>query len=150
MPAETVRLAIISEEPALATVADLLTVTLTTNRQAALVERDQLDRVLREQAGAAAGGRDFIKLGQLLGADGLLVLQRAARGDADVLTCRLVAVKPGIALVIEAAPWPLGKPLEWCQRVVARFEPFFPKLQVARQDAVPVSVLNLRTPSFLL
>jgi hypothetical protein len=52
--AEAVRLAIIPEKPALATVADLLTVTLSTNRQVALVERDQLDRLLREQATAPA------------------------------------------------------------------------------------------------
>lgn len=143
--AETVRLAIIPEEPALATVADLFTVTLSTNRQVALVEREQLDRVLREQANASANGRDFIKLGQLLGADGLLVLQRAARDGSDVLTCRMIAVKPGVALVIEAAPWPLEKPVEWCQRVAPRFAALFPKLQVARQDAVPISVLNLRS-----
>jgi len=75
--AETVRLAIIPEEPALAAVADLFTVTLSTNRQVALVEREQLDRVLREQAIASANGRDFIKLGQLLGADGLVRTGRA-------------------------------------------------------------------------
>ena len=64
--AETVRLAIIPEEPTLAAMADLFTVTLSTNRQVALVERDQLDRVLREQANASANasanGRDFVAL----------------------------------------------------------------------------------------
>jgi len=142
---DTVRLAILSEAPTLAPVADLLTATFSTNRQVVLVERDQLDRVLREQAGTAAGGRDVVRLGQLLGADGLLVLQLTPRGADEVLTCRLVAVKPGVGLVMEVAPWPLEKTLDWCQRIVPRFEPFFPKLQVARQDAIPVSVLNLRS-----
>jgi hypothetical protein len=145
MGANVTRLAIIPQEPVLAAAADLLTVTFSTNTQVALVEREQLGRVLREQATISVGGKDFIKLGQLLGADGLLVLQRAARGGKEVLTCRLIAVTAGVALAIEVGPWPLERPVEWCQRVTQRFETLFPKLKVSREDAVPISVVNLRS-----
>src|SRR5947209_7906069 len=73
--AEPVRLAIVPKTEALRAAADFLTVALSTNAQVALVERAQLEKVLREQEVAASNRGNLIKLGELLGADGLLVLQ---------------------------------------------------------------------------
>lgn len=143
--AEPVRLAIIPGGPALTTVADVLTAGLATNKEVALVERDQLNRVIREQANAANNGSDFIKVGMLLGADGLLVLQNAERNGTNILTSRLIAVKPGVTLVVEMAPWPMANPVEWCQRVEPRLISWLPKLRVVAKDAIPISVLNLRS-----
>jgi TolB-like protein len=143
--AETVRLAITADQPALAPTADLLTVAFAANQQVELVERAQLDRVLREQAAAVAHGEGLLKLGELLSADGLVVLDRITREKEEFLAARLIAVKPGVTLAVETMPWPLTKPVEWGQRLVPTLARFFPKLSVLKQDAVPVSILNLRS-----
>ena len=69
-----VKLAIVPESPAAATVADLLTAEFTKNDTVQLLERSEIERVYRELKSSAAN-RDDLKLGQLLGADGLLLVE---------------------------------------------------------------------------
>jgi hypothetical protein len=146
-PARAIRMAIVSEEEAVGPAADFLTAELSKDNRLALLERDQITKVLNEQALAMAssGGRDYLKVGELLGADGLLVLTLAEKDDRKVVSCRLVAVKPGVDLGLADYDYPLADPEEWSKLLAAQFQPLIYKLTVLRRDAVPISILNLRS-----
>lgn len=110
LPAQTnspVRLAIVPETPQAAAAADLLTAEFSQNRQVQLLERADIERVYREQ-GLSAANRDDQKLGQFLGADGLLLLNIVSTPLATNMTTRLIAVKPGVVLTDGSIPWPAG------------------------------------------
>jgi hypothetical protein len=95
-----VKLAIVPETTAAGTAADLLTAEFSKNSQVQLLERAEIDKVFQEQS-LSAGNRDYLKLGQLLGADGLLLLSTGPAEGKDSLNARLVAVKPGVVLMVE-------------------------------------------------
>ena len=125
-----VRLAIIVENPAAMMAGDLLTVALSKEPEITLLERAQIDQVLREQALSAASGRDYVKLGEILGADGLLIMEVIDREGRKLLSSRLVAVKPGVALAVADYDFPLAEPGPWSGLVAKQFAPLFPKLGV--------------------
>jgi hypothetical protein len=141
---EPLRLAIIAEDPPLNEVSDLLTAEWSSQPQLALLERGQIEKILREQA-LAAGNQDYVKLGQLLGADGLLVLRVSVDSEPQVLSARLVAVKPGISVAQHDYPWPLEEVKELAAAMGNQFLPMIPKLAVTAGEAVPISILNLRS-----
>ena len=143
--AEPFRLAIVAEDKSLASAAELLTVTFSTNTQIALLERVQIDRVLAEQSLSAANGRDALKLGQLLGADGLLLLEIVREGTNQFLTSRLLAVKPGVVVDAARVSWPVPDLMQWSGWMGMRLDHLFPKLGVLEKDAIPISVVNLRS-----
>jgi hypothetical protein len=160
------RLAILVEGSAAAIPAEMLTAELSHRADLDLIERAQIDKIHQEQARAAGSG-DILKLGQILGADGLLVLtpvtaptngappgmpflglQSSSRAPAPVLLdARLIAVKPGVILGDTRTTWLASQPQEWIKGVVHRFEPDFPKLATLAKDAIPLSILNLRSAS---
>ncbi len=158
-----VRLAIISGSNASAGAADLLTVELSKLPNLQVLERDQIEKVYREQ-GLSGANKDYLRLGQVLGADGLLLLdygaEAAGAGDPAiklpsfaptaatktlVLNARLVAVKPGVVLAAERFAVESDRLTEWASAYVRRLQPMLPKLAVLAKDAVPVSVVNLRS-----
>jgi len=138
------RLALIGNGQGLGPAIDLMTVALSGHDGVELLERSELERVYREQA-LGAGKQDWVKLGRVLGADGVMIVEKGTEGTNAVLGVRLVAVKPGVVLAQRSYPWPLDSATGWTERVRAQFEPLFPKLGVLEKDAVPVSVLNLRS-----
>ena len=99
------RLAVVAVTPAAEgrTVADQLTAALSRDPATlALVERQQIDAVLRELGLAAAQGRGGqLALGERLNAQGLLLLEVADQ----TLTARLVDSASGLILFVEN--WPL-------------------------------------------
>lgn len=144
--AQPVRLAlIVPTDPQVQAVADLLTAELSSSPRVALLERAEIERVQREQQLSAASVKDGLKLGQLLGAHGLLMLSTGKENDQSVLYARLVAVQPGVILRTFGYPWPLRALDQWPKQVVAHLAPLLPKLGVLVKDAVPVSILNLRS-----
>src|SRR5579872_3465235 len=138
------RLAVVCAEPETREAGDLLTVELSRMGQIQLLEREQIDKVYREQALSVAN-RDLAKLGQILGADGLLVMQIISQGTNQFLQSRLVAVKPGVAVDSLWARWPLANAMEWPRLAAARILPLLPKLKVRENEATPISVLNFRS-----
>lgn len=138
------RLAIISENPSLAAAADVLTTQFTNQSQLTLLERDQIQKVYREQA-LSAGNTDYLKLGRILGADGLLLLRASSEGTNEFLSARLVAVKPGVVLVSEKFLQPITDLPEWSAAFAQHLNRFLPKLTVLEKDAIPISVINLRS-----
>src|SRR5205807_2945480 len=93
----SVRVALVVEESSATTAADLLTAELSTKDRIQLLERTEIDRIYREQ-GLSAANKDYLKLGQILGADGLLLLSRLREGTNQFLAARLVAVKTGVVI----------------------------------------------------
>ena len=142
--AAPLRLAIVSAEPSALPVLDLLTVELSRAPGIQLLERAEIDRVYREQ-GLSAVNRDYLKLGQVLGANGLVLLTPVAEGTNRFLQARLIAVGPGVVIAYVRAPLPVPEPAQWAQRTARHFEPLLPKLSVLAKDAIPLSIVNLRS-----
>ncbi len=143
--ADPVRLAVVCDNDELSRAADLLTVTLSQGDDLSVLEREQVSRVWKEQALSTAVARDSLKLGEILGADGVLVLERIEqRSGLGLLSARLMAVKPGVVLDLAEYELPLQDVSEWSKLASGRIVALFPKLTVPAQDAVPISLLNLR------
>ena len=142
--AAPVRLAIVSEDPELAKVADVLTVEFSRRNDVILLERDQIEKVYREQT-LAAGRIDNLKLGQVLGADGLLLLNFSSEAGRKFLKARLIAVKPGIVIADQSFPWPIQNVSAWAAGLVNHLRSLTPKLAIPASDAIPISILNLRS-----
>ncbi len=137
------RVAIITEADEFSAVADLLTVELSARPQLQLLERAQIAKLYLEQ-GLSAANRDYARLGQVLGADGLLLMGMVTEGTNKFVAVRFVAVQPGVIIGSVRAPWPVAEPAAWARWLANHFGPLLPKLQVPARDAIPISVVNLR------
>ena len=84
-------------------------------------------------------------MGQVLGADGLLLLSGLAEGTNHFLQARLVAVKPGVVIGLVRSPWPIVDKVQWANWIARHFAPLLPKLSVSAKDAIPISIVNLRS-----
>ena len=142
--AAPVRLAIFTDTPEAMSALDALTVDLSKNDRFHLLERAEIEKVYREQ-GMSAANRDDLKLGRLLGADGLMILDVVRTSRATNLMARLIAVKPGVVLTDGSFPWPLKGLFQWSYSVGTYIESFIPKLSLLPRDAIPISVVNLRS-----
>ena len=91
---EMARLALITESDDASAALDVLTAQLSDNKNLQLLERNEIEKVYREQ-GMSAANRDDLKLGRILGADGLLLLDVVRTPQATNLMARLIAVKLG-------------------------------------------------------
>ena len=136
------RLAIVAEDPAIAPAADLLTVAFSHMQGVQVLERAEIERVCREQA-LSAGNRDYLKLGQILAANGLLLLSPAPRGGA--LEARLIAVEPGVVIDAVLSPSPVEDRAQWADGLAKHFAPLLSKLEVSATQAVPISIVQLHS-----
>ncbi|HUS36226.1 MAG TPA: ankyrin repeat domain-containing protein [Verrucomicrobiae bacterium] len=134
------RIGIIPANAEAAPLADLLTAALSSKVD--LIERAELNRIAREQT-LSLQGSGALRIAQILSADGLLFLDTSTQGTNALLTARLVAVQPGV--IIEQLRLPLTRdlsaPAKW---IATHFAPFLPKLSVSSNEALRVSVVNLR------
>lgn len=140
-----VRVAIIPLRPDLAPAADLITVNLSTQKNIELLERQQINWVLGELAQSASQTQKQLRLGELLAADGLLFLDRVTNERNYSLTLKLVAVKPGVVISRIETPWPITEPDKWAAYIAEQQASLLPKLFVSKADAIPVSLLSLRS-----
>lgn len=138
------RLALVSETTDAVPAVDILTATLSGNQSLQLLERDEIEKVYREQ-GLTAGKQDYLKLGRLLGADGLLLLNITRTSQTTNMMARLVAVKPGVILADAAFGWPMKNTTQWSESAAAYLNSYIPKLTVQSGKAIPLSVVNLRS-----
>ena len=139
----TPRLAIVPLTESLRPLADLLLAELSAKPGVTLLERAEIDRVFREQSLDAAN-TSAVKLGALLNAQGLVLLETNAVAGGAVANVRFVAVGPGVLLSAATLPLPLTNAPSWSQQLVTQFTPWLGKLGVPRGAAVPVSLLGLR------
>jgi hypothetical protein len=80
---------------------DLLTAKLSTDDSLQLVERADVSRVFDElslQASGLVDPRQAVRFSEILSADAILIIERAADGDGAWLSARLVETKNGIRL----------------------------------------------------
>src|ERR1043166_99802 len=141
------KVAIVAEKESLSPYADFLTVALTGNKNANidLLERGEIRKILGEQELSALRGGDYLKVGQTLHADGLIIIGRQSFDEQNPLTFRLVAAKNAVVLDQLAMPEPAQPNGDWTQILVTRWQRLIDKLTVAPEAAVPVSILNLRS-----
>ncbi|MDR3457389.1 MAG: CsgG/HfaB family protein [Verrucomicrobiae bacterium] len=147
LPAQTngpVWLALIAESADAGGPADLLTAELSSHTNLQLLERNEIERVYREQ-GMSAGNKDYLKLGQVLGADGLLLIEMVKGDGNPILNLRLVATKPGVVLFTEKISWSPANMSGWSSALAEHLDQLTPKLAVLVKDAIPISVVNLRS-----
>lgn len=139
-----VRLAIVPEDASSALAADMLTAALSQQENLQLLERADIEKVYREQS-LSATGQDSLKLGRILGADGVLALRAIASPDSTNLMVQLIAVKPGVILFAPSFALPLAASGDWASAFAPRLHAYWPKLSVLAKDAIPLSVVNLRS-----
>ena len=135
------RLAILPETENARAIADVLTSDFTEKNQLQLVERADIEKIYREQ-GLSGADKDYLKLGQILGADGVLLLRSGIQETKQSLSVQLVAVKPGVVLWAESFLWPVTNFTEWSSGLVKQLAADLPKLSILKQDVVPISVVN--------
>ncbi|HXF09738.1 MAG TPA: hypothetical protein VN625_03060, partial [Desulfuromonadaceae bacterium] len=140
----TVRLALVAETDEARPALDVLTASLSGKDNVQLLDRSEIDRVYREQ-GMAKGNRDDVKVGRILGADGLVLLEVMRTAQATNLVVRIVAVKPGVVLIDQPFSWPIDNVNDWSKSTVIHLEPVLPKLAVLAKDAIPLSVVNIHS-----
>jgi hypothetical protein len=143
-PPSSARLAVLAEDATSAPASDLLLAAFSRHPGLHLLERTEIDKVYREQALSAANP-NVLKLGRVLGADGLLAFNLVQSQHATNLVMRLLAVKPGVVLIESAFPWPLPDVNAWANQLAARLDGYAPKLLVLPKDAIPLSIVNLRS-----
>jgi hypothetical protein len=129
-PAQSISLAVTTDNESLQPASDLLAAELSHQEGIALLERAKVELVLREQRLSLGGlsSKECLNLGQLLGADGLLVLGEEDGQQPPRVYLRLVAVKTGVILQEGEYPWPLPDPTEWSKQVWLEFRSLIPKL----------------------
>jgi hypothetical protein len=123
----------------------LLVATLSKTEGIELVERTEVERILHEHSLSKAGNlAEQLSIAALLHADGLLILGRETVDKSEIVTVRLTAVKPGV--VIGSALFAMRKeePESLAQDITSRFTPLLRKLNVKREQAIPISLLRLR------
>src|SRR5579871_5167993 len=115
-----VRLALLVEEPSALPAGDILTAELSKRDGIQLLDRAEIETVYREYQIAAANP-SYIKLGQILGAEGLLFLEAVKEGTNRYLETRLVAAKPGVIVDAIRSPWPVADPSAWADWIAHHF-----------------------------
>ena len=135
------RVAVWPSDPSVASVADLLTTDLSGEPRVSLVERADIDLIVREQGlMAESKSQDLVRLGSLVGAQGVVFLSR----DGTDVVAQLVAVEPGV--IVGSYTYPLrGKELEWHALLALWVMRELPRMSVARDDALAVSVAGIRS-----
>ncbi len=136
-----VRLALIAPEAALRPALDLLTVELSRDERIVLLERAEIERVLREQSLSAASP-DYLKVGQVLGADGLLLFEQFSELTNRYFSIQVVAVKPGVVIESPRFGWPIENLPEWAAGIRHQLQLQAPKLNVSRAEAIPLSLVD--------
>jgi hypothetical protein len=145
------RLAVVAEGANLAPLVSLLEVELSKAEGVSLVERAELDRVLREQELSAAGLVDrqsLVKVGALLRADAFLLLS-AEQLDAQTATkqkllrVRLAETVCGVRLLDWFEPWDAGKEEAVARTVAQTAKAGLAKLALPPSDVVPVAIVDV-------
>ncbi len=135
----SVRVAVISDAEN-KDLAALVTTELSSHPDITLVERDDLAKVGDELKLQQLAGSDAVSLGKLIGADGLLLLDK----NGVNLKVRFTAVGLGFVLFDLQIPPGLSPDL-LAKSLSARVALFVSKLKLSPDKAIPLSLLNFRS-----
>ena len=139
----SVQVGVVSLDEDSRSAGDLLTSGLTGWTNVALVERNEVDKAVRERSLIGSRQVDVTGLGKMLHADGLIMLEAVSTSDSTNLAVRFVAVNSGVVLDSAVYRFPLPEPTRWTSIASGRLAPLVPKLQVQKMQAIPISILNL-------
>jgi hypothetical protein len=123
--------------------ADLLLIELQ-KAKCEMVERDEIGKVLKEQAFQAGFSRTEVqRIGQVLKADGLVLL---SSGTNNALSVRFVAVAPGVIVWFAECDTKTKDKTSPAPSVTlaGTLAGYLPKLMVKKSDALGVSVFPIR------
>ena len=138
IPSIPSRVAVVSTADT-ADLAALVMTELSSNAEINLVERDDLAKVGDELKLQQLASSDAVALGKLIGADGLIFITKGADGPE----VRFTAVGLGYALFDDQAA-PDEDPVQLAKSSAHRVAGYAPKLKLKPDQAVPISILNLR------
>jgi Tol biopolymer transport system component len=149
--AEELHLAIVSDQKTRG-LADLLTLQLSADPQIALLERDQIDRVLSEQK-LSLGGlnlQNTLKAGRFLKAEGIVTLALSEQDNKQTLHCRLIATGPGVLIwsrLIDVTGKKFSEDATLASQLKDAVNRASPKLALDARAAIPLSIAHIR-PAF--
>ncbi len=144
-----VKIAIIGETDKFQPEIDALTIELSKKHNLIILERSDIDKILEEQSIILSDiSKSSIRIGKLLGADGIILIKGFESGGNKYVGARLVAVRPGA--IVDACVIPTNTKSEVYdlnKAIITHLSPLFDKLKISREDAVPISLLNFRASS---
>ncbi len=126
-------------------VCDLLTVELSAETSVVLLERSELAKVVTEKEMIAClRGEQYSKIGQLVSADGLVILSKEKTKEGTRQYARLVCAKTGIVLSYLSLPKDAKDVGIRAKLIKSKFLPLLSKIGYVDADAaVPVSLLGV-------
>jgi tetratricopeptide (TPR) repeat protein len=127
---------------------DLLLVAFNKHKNVALLERSEIDRLLKEQAlSLAMSNTDIIKAGRIWTSDAFLLLESAESKENSVLRLRLVDTRYGFKLWDVSMPFPAeAKEQQVLAATVAESAArIIRKTENALQKVTPLSLSNFKS-----
>lgn len=144
--ARPTKLAIVPLSPGLENAEALLAAQLSGLAGATVLERADVRRIAGERALIEGFGRspsENKRLGGLLGADALVVLQLNRQGDASILEARVVSVATGLVTSLQATVWDATTLERWVGTMVRQVMADEPRIFTAPENAKLVAVVPL-------
>jgi hypothetical protein len=129
------------------TVADLLTVELGALPGVVMLERESLARIAAEQKLASGSSQSLVKLGALLGADGIVVIEGRKLATRTYLDLRIVSVQHGVALGWWNYEMAESQASTWAKEAAGQLHRFVPRLSRSTRDSAPISFVGFRSSS---
>lgn len=123
---------------------DMLTERFSKERNIALLERSEIDRIIAEQKLSLLSNSDAMKLGAMLGSRGMIIIKSFEWEGKNVLSARLVAAKSGAILGVWIQDTPSTEAFHFADGVKFSFMPLISKLFLDRKDITALSLLNIR------
>jgi hypothetical protein len=139
-----VRVAVVNEEATAAAAADLFTAQLSKTPGIVVLERRELGKIMAEQR-LTTENQSVLSIGKIIGADGVFLFHFTREGTNETMGVRLAATGPGVIAGMVSTRWPPADAAGWAAGLARRFEPELSKLAVVPGQAIPLSVLNLRS-----
>jgi ankyrin repeat protein len=141
---ERCRLAVISDDGN-SYGASVLVARLSAESGIELIERQELDRILAEQQLTkkfVASGAGYERVGDLLRADALVLVQSRKLNNLQVVEARFIKVNPGIVLDAVYTTAPVGNHASWAQNLSWRVRDLATK--TLNTNAIVLSVLDVQ------
>lgn len=143
---DEVRIAIVSDGGIPAEISAMVQVVLSEADGFAVLERDEVEKIVRERTLNIANRGHQIDLAKLLNADALLLMQGVSLSGHRGVNARLLAVQQGVMVDARGARLPDESVLGWAENMAGLVTEAREKLAVKREDALALSVVGISTP----
>ena len=128
-------------------IADLLTAELAALPGVVVLERQNLAKIAAEQKLGSDLSPNLVRLGALLGADGIVVIEGRKLATRTYLDLRIVSVHHGVALGWWNYEIAENQALAWAKEAAAQLHRFVPRLSRSTRDSAPISFVGFRSSS---